>query len=64
MTWGGAYSGGDSSAVQDQLKNVQQIKLPSQLSLPSLETDLLCPGVALTMEVTGYAMLSTALSTL
>ena len=26
MTWGRASSGGDSSAVQDQLKNVQQIQ--------------------------------------
>ena len=26
MTWGGARQGGDSSAVQDQLKSVQQIK--------------------------------------
>ena len=26
MTWGRAASGGDSSAVRDQLKGVQQIK--------------------------------------
>ena len=26
MTWGGAHDGGDSSAVQDRLKNVQQIQ--------------------------------------
>ena len=26
MTWGDAKYGGDSSAVQDQLKNVQQIQ--------------------------------------
>ena len=26
MTWGHAFYGGDSSAVQDQLKNVQQIQ--------------------------------------
>ena len=26
MTWGAAYSGGDSSAVRDQLRGVQQIQ--------------------------------------
>ena len=26
MTWGNAYCGGDSSAVQDQLQHVQQIQ--------------------------------------
>ena len=26
MTWGDAEGGGDSSAVQDQLKNVQQVQ--------------------------------------
>ena len=26
MTWGSAWHGGDSRAVQDQLKNVQQIQ--------------------------------------
>ena len=29
MTWGNAEYGGDSSAVQDQLKNVQQIQASS-----------------------------------
>ena len=29
MTWGDAHHGGDSSAVQDQLENVQQIQAPS-----------------------------------
>ena len=26
MTWGASHRGGDSSAVRDQLKNVQQIQ--------------------------------------
>ena len=29
MTWGDADSGGDSSSVQEQLKNVQQIQATS-----------------------------------
>ena len=32
VTWGRDYSGGDSSAVRDQLKNVQQIQ--TQLGEP------------------------------
>ena len=26
VTWGDSYEGGDSSAVQNQLKNVQQVQ--------------------------------------
>ena len=29
MTWGDSDCGGDSSAVQDQLKNVQQVQASS-----------------------------------
>ena len=32
ITWGNALSGGDSSAVQDQLRSVQQIQATEKLS--------------------------------
>ena len=41
MTWGVASYGGDSSAVQDQLKNVQQIQATRLvLLLPFLVMEL------------------------
>ena len=38
MTWGNAASGGDSSEVQDQLKNVQQIQA-SRMAFAAIRGD-------------------------
>ena len=40
MTWGHDDYGGDSSAVQEQLRNVKQIQATASASLPFLVTDL------------------------
>ena len=44
VTWGGADKSGDSSAVQDQLKNVQQISRSRPLAL------LLLPFLAMVLS--------------
>ena len=45
MTWGDADYGADSSAVQTQLKNVNQIQSLSLLLLPFFAMDPSSPGV-------------------
>ena len=54
MTWGDPEGGGDSSAVQDELKTVQHIKasIAAPLLLPSLAMDLWSHGASLKMVAT------------
>ena len=47
MTRGHPGYGGDSSAVQDQLKHVQQIQASSALVLPFVVMGVSSPGVML-----------------
>ena len=43
MTWGAGHRGGDSSAVQDQLKNVQQVQATEDVFVA-----ILCEGSVVT----------------
>ena len=52
VTWGLAACGGDCSAVQGQLKNVQQIQAGDVALLPFLPTGRSSLGVLQTMVVT------------
>ena len=53
VTWGDASRGGDSSAVREQLKNVQQIQASQRaFLLQSCMMDLWYPGVKPTMVAT------------
>ena len=52
VTWGDPRYGGDSTSVQDQQKNVQQIQTARGAFAAVLALDLSWPGVPLPMVVT------------
>ena len=52
VTWGDAAYGGDSSEVQGQLRNVQQIQASRSAFAAILRIDLLSPGVMLNLVLT------------